>query len=480
MLPPNLFAAVKRRRHTMLPLARDQHGNAFEIPPEAAFWRVRRQTGGRPSNVLGPDNEPLYIPIGGDRLDLYANGCSGSLRLEAVDGDYHPVEAPVAYVEIASNERPEPRNAASTDGHSDLVRVSFESMTRTMEAMQRAQVERERALAQKERAVTDAQVAMQRSHDELVIALLDRATGGKPQDPVAVLEQHVKLQRVIERQAPRNGGLLMAPPSSDENQEGGKGHWMASVLPFTPLATQMIAKMFGSGDKKATEMARNAGNIAQAVGALQNGDANAVQTLAEGMIGGIAAATQPDATAEPQQPHQPQVQVVEVERWSRPRPIREVLAHLDDEASEAFDGFLDTLDEGSFERVCETSASIANLDERAEWARQFLLTQTSGGEASVPSTLPNAQELPDVPPALFPVLAQLTPEERTLGAQLLFVLDRASVDAFTAKLAAMPQEKALRTIREAIAEVQRRSASVAHRAVHAAMSSVDAADGAES
>ena len=101
----------------MLPLARDQHGNAFEVPPEAAFWRVKRQTGGRPSRVLGPDNEPLYIPIGGDRLDLHASGCSGSLRLEAVDGDYHPVEAPVAYVEVASNEASAPRNAAATDGN---------------------------------------------------------------------------------------------------------------------------------------------------------------------------------------------------------------------------------------------------------------------------------------------------------------------------------------------------------------------------
>ena len=258
----------------MLPLARDQHGNPFDVPPEAAFWRVRRQTGGRPSNVLGPDNEPLYIPIGGDRLDLHGNGCSGSLRLEAVDGDYTPVDAPVAYVEIAASERAVARNASASDGNADLVRTSFDSMTRTMEAMQRAQVERERALAEKERAVTDAQVAMQRNHVEIVIALLDRATGGKPQDPVAVLEQHVKLQKVIERQVPRNAGLLMAP-ASDENQEGGKPHWMASILPLTPLVTQMVAKMFGSSEKKAADMARNAGNIANAVGAIQNGDATA-------------------------------------------------------------------------------------------------------------------------------------------------------------------------------------------------------------
>jgi hypothetical protein len=112
-----------------------------------------------------------------------------------------------------------------------------------MEAMQRAQVERERALAEKERAVTDAQVAMQRNHVEIVIALLDRATGGKPQDPVAVLEQHVKLQKVIERQAPRNAGLLMAP-MSDENQEGGKPHRQSRFAGEVPRsgATRTLAR----------------------------------------------------------------------------------------------------------------------------------------------------------------------------------------------------------------------------------------------
>lgn len=447
----------------MVPLARDQHGTAFEVPSEAAFWRVRRQTGGRPSNVLGPGNEPLYIPIGGDRLDLHANGCSGSLRLDAVDGDYGPVDAPVAYVEIAASEQPAARNSSVADGNADLVRTSFESMTRTMEAMQRAQVERERALAEKERAFTEAQVAMQRNHVEVMVALIERATGGRPQDPVAVLEQHVKLQKVIDRQGPRNAGVLMAP--SDENSEGGKLHWMASVLPYTPLVTQMVAKMFGNSEKKAAEMARNAGTIANAVGALQNGDAAAVQDLTNGMIGGIVSATQPDISVQPQPP---QGQVIERERWIRPRPIREVLAHLDDDASEAFDDYLDTLDGESFDKLCDTAGSIASLDERAAWARRFPTVPDEGTEAASSVQTIDAG-LPDVPPALLPVLAQLTPEERTLGAQLLLVLDRASVDAFTSRLAAMPPDKALKAIRQTIAEAQRRSASVAHRAVRAAL-----------
>lgn len=463
----------------MLPLARDQHGNPFDVPPEAAFWRVRRQTGGRPSAVLGPDGEPLFIPIGGDRLDLSTQGCTGSLRLEAVDGDYHPVDAPVAYVEIAASDKPAVRNAAGSE-QTDLVRTSFESMTRTMEAMQRAQVERERALAQKERALTDAQVAMQRNHVELMVALLDRATGGKPQDPLAVVEQHMKLQKVIDRQGPRNAGLL-APSASDDDHQGGKAHWLTSVLPFTPVVAQMFAKMLGSSDKKAAEMARNAGTIANAVGALQNGDATAVQTITQGMVGGIAAAVQPDA---PAQPEAAPLQVVEGERWIRPRAIREVLAQLDDDASDAFDDYLDALDEDSFDLVCDTGASIANLTERVAWARGLL--QSGTGEADVSEAAaatpePPAQALPDVPPALYPVLAQLTPEEQAIGAQLLVLLDRATVDNFTAQLAAVSPDQALKMIRHAIAEAQRRSPSVAHRAVRAAMSSVESSsDGAAS
>ena len=85
------------------PLARDQQGNPFTLPSDAAYWRVRRHTGGRPSTVLGPDGEPLFVAITSDRGELQAYGCNGSIRLEAVDGDYRSVRAPVGYVEFAPN-----------------------------------------------------------------------------------------------------------------------------------------------------------------------------------------------------------------------------------------------------------------------------------------------------------------------------------------------------------------------------------------
>lgn len=451
----------------MLPLARDQHGNPFEVPPEAAYWRVRRHTGGRPSTVLGPDGEPLFIAIGADRLDLSEHdGCTGSLRLEAVDGDYQPVDAPVAYVEIAANERPAPRNAAPTE-QSDLVRASFDAMTRTMEAMQRAQVERERALAQKDRALTDAQIAMQRNHVELMLGLLEHATGGKPKDPVAVLEQHVKMQKVIERQAgPRNAGLLMPTTTTEDGKEGGKtNNWVAALLPWTPLATQMVAKMLGKSDKKADEIGRNSAAIVNGVSAMQNDDPAGMDTLTKGIVGSIVSAAQPDGPEQPPLPDETAAGESDV-AFPRPRALRELLAHLDDEEANAFDEFLDTLDADTFGRVAGTANAISNIDERAEWARQVIGQNAPQVEHAASA---GGVTLPDVPPALYPVLAQLTPEERMVGAQILLKLDRASVDDFVSKLAAMPPDLALKKIRQAIAEADRRSASVAHRAVRAAM-----------
>jgi hypothetical protein len=156
----------------MAPLAYDVHGNAIELPPEAAYWRVRRHTGGRPSEICGSDGEPLFIPIGEDRPTLRANGCTGSVRLDAVDEERRAVDAPAAFVELGGDEAPARNSAALVgDTHADLLRVAIETNTRTMEAMQRAQIERERVLGIKEKALTDSQVAMMKMQSDLMIAL---------------------------------------------------------------------------------------------------------------------------------------------------------------------------------------------------------------------------------------------------------------------------------------------------------------------
>src|SRR3954470_22317853 len=104
----------------MAPIARDQHGNPFELPPEAKFWRVRRHTRGRPADVMGPDGEPLFIAIEDDQSDLRAHGCCGPIRLDAVNADRRPLSVQATYVDMGTEESP---RAASSEGDKDMVRV---------------------------------------------------------------------------------------------------------------------------------------------------------------------------------------------------------------------------------------------------------------------------------------------------------------------------------------------------------------------
>src|SRR5262249_18834452 len=166
------------------PLARDANGNPFPLPPEAAFWRVRRHTGGRPTVVLGPGGEALFISIGADETAIEEASCGpGSYRLEAVDLHRKAVGAPIAVVEIAE---PLPQSIS----HDDVFRSAVEALTRTTEAMQRAQVERERAQAARERELMHAQMETQRalieaqkSQVQMMVQLFDRLTGDRA--PVA-------------------------------------------------------------------------------------------------------------------------------------------------------------------------------------------------------------------------------------------------------------------------------------------------------
>lgn len=50
-------------QHHHYPLAVDDTGNPFAVPTDAAFWRVRRHTTGRPHIVLGADRKPIQLPL---------------------------------------------------------------------------------------------------------------------------------------------------------------------------------------------------------------------------------------------------------------------------------------------------------------------------------------------------------------------------------------------------------------------------------
>jgi hypothetical protein len=80
------------------PLARDEDGNAFDIPPEAACWRVRRHTGGRPRLVLDVSKQPMQLPLGYTLADLEDILSPGAYRLDLVDarGEHLNLTVPVA------------------------------------------------------------------------------------------------------------------------------------------------------------------------------------------------------------------------------------------------------------------------------------------------------------------------------------------------------------------------------------------------
>jgi hypothetical protein len=426
------------------PLARDQAGNPFELPETAAFWRVRRHTGGRPSTVLGPDGEPLFLPITADHSDLYAAGCdSGSFRLEAVDAQRRPLGAQVAFIELATLDRGGPPAV----GHNDLVKAGFDSMRMTMEAMQRAQVERERALAQKERALTEAQVAIQRMHTDMMVALVERVGNALPQDAVTVVKQAKDIQKVL---GPRNAGLLPAhekEESTDAEEEGPKAPpWLEALKPFGGLVATMgqevLVKAVAKDDPEKERELRN--NFA-------------LYTKMFGGDAGVVAAPGVDTSGSDAQ-------------LLRPRAVREIFAQLDDEEVDPFDTYLDSLSDDEFHALCREAAAITDIGQRVSWARTRL------GDGGPPREQPRQQNLiSQIPPALLPIVMQLSEEERQWAAQIASTLDVAKGQKLVEKLASLPVDEAVRRVRSMIAAAKKRSASVAHRAAEVIFDDEDGA-----
>lgn len=233
-------------------LARDAAGNAFPLPEQATFWRVRRHTGGRPSAVVGPTGEQLFIPIAADVDSLLSAGCApGGYRLEAVDLQHRPVGAPIAFVEIVETQ-------TAPVEHADLLRTAVEALTRTTEAMQRTQLERERASAARERELMNAQVEAQRaliesqrSQMQLVVSLFERVTGAG--DPVSLIKQHTSIQRAIDRQRNADEEAYQPSPQNDvpwwvsvvSQIAPAVGMWAAGKSPQEIAAT--LAQQAGAG-----------------------------------------------------------------------------------------------------------------------------------------------------------------------------------------------------------------------------------------
>lgn len=79
----------------IVPLARDANGRPLPVPPDAAFWRVRRHTRGRPRNVIGADRRHVELPLDFTEDDLEAMFGAGTYRLDLYDAAGEPLDLTV-------------------------------------------------------------------------------------------------------------------------------------------------------------------------------------------------------------------------------------------------------------------------------------------------------------------------------------------------------------------------------------------------
>jgi hypothetical protein len=447
------------------PLARDQHGNAFDLPDEAEYWRPRRQTGGRPSPILGPDGAQAFIAVTSDLGELRALGCSGIVRLEAVDGDYRPVDAPVAFVDLGDTAIQRQAPPASND-NANLLRTSVEALARSVEAMQRAQVERERTLAQKERALTDGQVARDRMFTELLIALVNRSS-----DANTLLKQQLELRDTLdERGKRRNARALPAAPAPApvEIEQENKPGWWHAILPFAPLlATTLqeaaVDKMADGDAAKAEQLRRNIANYAKVAVQFAAPSANAA-----------SAAPQVIEVDEENEDDEVENEDESDDRPTPPKVVRELMAQFDDDEASAFEDFMADLSDDEYVQLGPFIESRGDLQARLAWARSaigddeqsgILKSATGARETPTNGETAGIDTLGSLPPQLLPFLSQLSPDEQNAGLSILSALDRATIATLIDRLVAMAPSRALATIREIIADARRRTPSVAHRAV---------------
>lgn len=130
----------------MNPLAFNIDGEAFELPPTAAGWRVKRLRAGKgaPELVYNSDGLPLVVPLETDMDELRRIvGVSGKYRLDPVDEEHRVLKgADTAYVLVRSAE-PMPLTAepAVTDSGPNTNAVLMEAMRQNSE-LARSIVER--------------------------------------------------------------------------------------------------------------------------------------------------------------------------------------------------------------------------------------------------------------------------------------------------------------------------------------------------
>jgi hypothetical protein len=116
------------------------------LPDGAAFWKVRRKTGGRPALVLGADRRPLAVAIDIDQDDLAELVGPGHYRLQALAGDGKRLPTEVDVV-IEAEAGAAEADEAEAHGHA-APPADWRSLLEANVQMARALGDSHRALAQ--------------------------------------------------------------------------------------------------------------------------------------------------------------------------------------------------------------------------------------------------------------------------------------------------------------------------------------------
>ena len=141
--------------HPTSPLANDEDGNPTRLPEEAAAWRVRRHTGGRPRHQLDGNKQPMRLPLTYTMNDIEDILPPGGYRLDLVDAKdkYLELTIPIELGELrnAGGDEPIEREEVDPDRASLPLPAIASDMRLVLEAnvrsMQLAFQHNERTLA---------------------------------------------------------------------------------------------------------------------------------------------------------------------------------------------------------------------------------------------------------------------------------------------------------------------------------------------
>lgn len=225
----------------VVPLARDEQGRALPIPKDAAFWRVRRHTRGRPRNVTGADRQPLRLPLDFTEADLEAMFGSGTYRLDLCDAAGESLDV-TATISLGESEPPQADSPDVELATHPALPVSASDVRLVLEANVRAT---QLAFTHNERTLT----ASLRMADTLRDGLRDLANAQ------ASWITAIASARGFFRNASPALAMPLAQTSSDEEADEdedvpGRPDWVEMAQPLVATITESVVKAIVSRGAK--------------------------------------------------------------------------------------------------------------------------------------------------------------------------------------------------------------------------------------